>query len=381
MSDVVEFWKRILSKKIPIKGTPWNVVGESWAARYTAFFIPELNIFLDIGKESEQHPTHIFISHAHCDHTKALPCHLLEPVGTPIVVVPKPSANDIKNLVHAFIKATKYNNNVQIKWKLVEVSIPHNETSTNNQTFIPEIMKIKNINFKIEIFKCTHTIPTTGYGFIELRTKLDDKYKNLSQEEINKIKTEGVNVTKTIELSHFCYLGDTTHYVFYIDKKCTQFNQHIEKYGTIIVECTFLNEQDLKHSKDTKHMHWSNLKTYIETHQNINFILSHFSTRYTSNEIRCFFNNVNYPNVYIVLNDDDEYWVDKLLEKTINGNLSNATKNKLIKSLMTCNECVTQSHILNNKFQIIDSNLIKSIAVDFVNNIFQTTFNILLNKN
>lgn len=397
MADVIEFWKCIMTRKIPIKDTPWNIVGDSWAARHTTFYIPELGIFLDIGKESEQHPTHIFISHAHCDHTKALASHLLEPKGTPIVVVPKPSANDIRNLVNSYHKSTKHNANSIIKWRLLEVSIPIdkdssvqlemiNPTKSSNKLnvstitetieipeplFMNEFMKIKNINFKIELFKCTHSIPTTGYGFIEMRSKLDDKYVGMPQEEIDSLSRSGVNVTKIVEKSHFCYLGDTTHHVFYLDKKCTVFNPHIEKYGTVIVECTFLFDEDIKQAKDTKHMHWNNLRIYIQSHPNINFILSHFSARYNTIIVKDFFLENNLPNVFIILNDQEEYWFNKLLNKLSSNDIPESIKSKLSNTLNFCTECTKskekEKHDKSNSHSGHEpiSNILNKLSHDF----------------
>lgn len=338
MTDTVHLWKRILSNKIPIKGTIWNIVGDSWAARHTMLYIPELSISLDIGKESEQHPTHIFISHAHCDHTKGLASHLLEPIGTPIIFVPKPSANNIKDLVTSYYKSTKHSNAFQIKWKIIEVSIS-NENTMEEPLFLSEIFTIKNIPFKIELFKCHHSIPATGYGFVELRTKLDDKYIGLSQDEINEIKSNNQQVTKTIEIPHFCYLGDTTHNIFYIDKNCTITNPNIEKYGTIIVECTFLDPDDINKAKKTKHMHWDKLKPYIVAHPNINFILFHFSIKYKSKKIIDFFKSDNLPNVFPLVHDEEEYWMNKLIEKIQSNDVSEDVKQKLITSINTCSEC------------------------------------------
>lgn len=344
MTDVVEYWKCIQSKKIPIKGTVWNIIGDSWAARNTMFYIPELAISLDIGKESEQHPTHIFISHAHCDHTKGLASHLLEPVGTPIVVMPKPSANNVRQLVNSYHRATKHSDSVQIKWKVIEVSIL-NDNTMEEPLFLSELMLIKNITFKIELFKCAHSIPGTGYGFIEQRSKLDDAFVGMTQEEINNAKHEGHNVTKIIEVPHFCYLGDTTHHVFYIDKQCKVLNKNIEKYGTIIVECTFLYEgDDIKQAKKTKHMHWDNLKPYVESHPNINFVLSHFSTRYKPKDIIDFFATNGLPNVFPLVHDQEKYWLNKIMEKIKTTDISESIYDS-IKEKLLCIECTPKNKI------------------------------------
>lgn len=338
MTDTVFFWKRILSEQIPIKGTKWTIVGDSWAARHTMLYIPELGISLDIGKESEQHPTHIFITHSHCDHTKGLASHLLEPIGTPIIILPKPSSDSIKRMVEHYHKSTKHNDNVQIKCEYIDVSIS-NENNMENPVFLSKLLTIKNIPFKIELFKCNHSVPTTGYGFIEQRSKLDDKYHNMSQEEINECKREGKNVTKIIEIPHFCYLGDTTHHVFYIDKNCTMPNENLEKYGTIIVECTFLYPDDLRQAKKTKHMHWDNLRPYILSHPNINFVLYHFSAKYKPQKITDFFKINNLNNIFPLIHDEEDHWINRIIEKLKNGELSDNLKGKLLESINFCIEC------------------------------------------
>lgn len=315
MTSIVENWRCVMSRKIPIKGSPWNIVGDSWAARCTIFLIPELGIAFDVGQKSEQHPTHIFISHAHCDHTDGLPALLLEPT-TPTVIVPKPAVPFIKNLVNSYHKSTKYNDNASVKWKIIEALIPLNAREDEYVT-LQEKLEIKNIKFEVELIKSKHTIPTTGYGLIELRTKLDDKYIGLTQEQINEAKLRGENITKIVKIPHICYLGDTTHHVFYLDKNCTLVNPRLEKYGTILVECTFLfnTDEEKNQAKNKKHMHWENLRIYIESHPNINFIISHFSTRYNPKQIIDFFSKVNLPNVFPLVHDLEEYWTQKLMSK------------------------------------------------------------------
>lgn len=351
MTDIVEFWKCMMSKKIQIKGTQWNIVGNSWAARYTMFYIPELNISLDIGMETEQHPSHIFISHAHCDHTKSLVNYVLDKNDSPILIIPKPSVSKINEMILSHQKSTKHkkNEDVKIHWKIIESTILE---ESNIQNFLPNILKIKNIKFKIELFKCTHTIPTIGYGFIEQRTKLDDKFIGASQEVICEAVKKGLNVSKIENIHHFCYLLDTTHHVFYLNKECTIPNPNLEKYGTIIVECTFLYDDDLKQAKKTKHMHWLNLKLYVESHPNINFILTHFSIKYKPKDIIRFFEIINIPNIFPIVHDFEEYWFDKLVKKISSDDVTESVKNQLISSLSSlsnqyycklCTICKTKS--------------------------------------
>ena len=366
MTDVVESWRCILSNPISIANSAWTVCGDSVAARHTMILIRELGIAFDIGKETEQKASHVFITHAHCDHTKGLPAFLLEPVGTPVVIVPKPSSNDIKQLVNSYHRSTKFNQSTVVKWRIVEASIP---PDTNGSTFLQEIFKIKNIDFKIELFKCTHTIPTTGYGLIEIRSKLDDKYMGLTQQEINEAKIRGENVTKVIEVYHFCYLGDTTHHVFYNDKNCTIFNANIERYGTVFVECTFLydTEDEIKQAKKKKHMHWNTLKPYIEAHPNIKFILSHFSARYKPRDIIDFFSKIPLTNVFPLVQDQEEYWINKIMSKIQDGSSPDLLK-KFYSMCIECTPKKSNSKINLDKMAIVDTVVDDTVVDDTVVN-------------
>jgi|SaaInlStandDraft_4_1057021.scaffolds.fasta_scaffold46433_1 ribonuclease Z len=306
MADSIENWKIILATSIPIKGTQWTISGYSWAARQTMVVIRELGIALDIGKDSEQSFTHIFITHAHYDHIKGLYTHLIENNNPPLVVVPSPSVDNVSKFVEAAHACTNHGNGTVVKWRIMGVS------ARNEQTFMANMMSIKNINFKIELFKCKHSIPTTGYGFIEQRSKLRDEYIGKPQKEINDAKINGNEITKIVEVCHFCFLGDTTHEVFYLDKECAISDPNLEKYGTIIVECTFLHDDEKKLAKKKKHMLWSNLKKYIVNHPYIHFVLYHFSTRYKARDIINFFSNENLENVSPLVHDYEQYWTHRL---------------------------------------------------------------------
>jgi ribonuclease Z len=291
---------------IPLVGTPYEISGESIAARNTAIYVKGLNILLDCGKLTEQRPSYIFITHSHADHIKDLPVMLLDtPKGNVNVVVPRPELKHIKDYVESFFKMTKYSDNFdKINWNLIDVSIPKDIDGPYFMSETPIVINKK--NFKIELFKCTHTIPTTGYGFIELRSKLKQEYVGLTQIELENLKKEGIDITNIIEVPLFCYLGDTTHHVFYTDVKCNLYNEHLEKYKNIITECTFIDESDIKTAKDKKHMHWKYLSKYIIDHPDINFILCHFSMKYTLKKIKLFFQTQRIPNINLLIHDFEE---------------------------------------------------------------------------
>jgi ribonuclease BN (tRNA processing enzyme) len=74
----------------------------------------------------------------------------------------------------------------------------------------------------------------------------------------------------------------------------------------IIIECSFITDDEIEHAISKKHNHWNYMKKYVVENPQVNFILTHFSPRYKKKEIEDFFekelqdNNIN--NVVLWIN-------------------------------------------------------------------------------
>lgn len=275
------YWKKVNTCKL--KNTPYTLIGYSVAARNTGFYIPELRVALDIGVPSCHSPEYIFITHCHLDHCGCLPNSIIDTGEVnPQIIVPRVCEEQIINYIHYTFAMTKNNPNPKIhnKYTLHGV-IPEERFET----------KIKKMDYVIDIFRSNHTVPCMSYGFNEIRTKLKDEYKTYTQSEIEQKKIDGYEITNKIEVPQFCFVGDTDEKIFA--------NQVLKKYPTIIIECTFLYEEHIKHAKKDKHIHWVHLQKYIDETPETTFILIHFSSRYTDEEIRHFFSDKKRDNMII----------------------------------------------------------------------------------
>ena len=309
MSDYSKFYSYLINHSIKLKDTPWTLIGDSRAARKSMFYVPELDIMFDCGIMTDLQPSHIFITHAHYDHTRELPCYVLD--NNPTIILPKPSEELITSYITSAVKMSKNNYKFTIKSKIIGISIPKQE----KYIIYPEMLDIKNIKFKLEVFKNTHTIATHGYGLIENRKCLNPKYNipeyqdetgKLDSKKLAILKKSGVNdINIVTDIPQVCYLLDTDHHMLYKDKDCKYPDENIGKYKNIIIECTFIDDEHKKEAKETNHMLWSNLKPFIIAFPNTQFILCHFSMRYKDSEIIEFFKKENIKNVTPVIYDYD----------------------------------------------------------------------------
>ena len=281
-ANVNYLWNIWNVKETKIKNTSYTLKGFSIAALRTNFFIKELNIMLDAGLSSNYSPDHIFITHTHTDHCANLPYNLYAINDSKSekmkIYVPDGCFEKTDCLIKSVhtLNEDEYNGNYEI------VSVTPN--------FTIEI-EIKGKKFIVEIIECDHTVKTVGYGFIETKKKLKTEYIGKSSKEIVELKKMGIDINYVEQNYNLLYLGDTSCKILE--------NSKLEKYSTIMIECTFLEDEDIERANITKHMHWKQLEQYVKNHPDITFILYHFSSKYKRNFIDNYFSEKKISNVEI----------------------------------------------------------------------------------
>tara|TARA_R110002050_G_scaffold224465_1_gene360452 strand:+ start:664 stop:1248 length:585 start_codon:yes stop_codon:yes gene_type:complete len=142
----------------------------------------------------------------------------------------------------------------------------------------------KNNSIKVDVIDCCHSVPCLGFCFSERRSKLKEKCRCLAGKEIMALRKKGETVSEEVDFPLFCYLGDTSIDVF-------EKNPQILTFPNIVVECTFLMDEDYVDERCVRdgHIAWKHLEPVVLANPNTRFILIHFSCRYTAKVIYEFF--------------------------------------------------------------------------------------------
>eukprot|EP00005_Dracoamoeba_jomungandri_P008633 CAMPEP_0174269022 /NCGR_PEP_ID=MMETSP0439-20130205/39551_1 /TAXON_ID=0 /ORGANISM="Stereomyxa ramosa, Strain Chinc5" /LENGTH=148 /DNA_ID=CAMNT_0015357553 /DNA_START=384 /DNA_END=826 /DNA_ORIENTATION=+ len=123
----------------------------------------------------------------------------------------------------------------------------------------------------VKVVECFHAVPSVGFILSTTTQKLKQEYLGLPGREIGALRKKGVEITKTVEQTHFAFLGDTTVEIF--DKYPTL----VTDVPTIMVECTLLDPGDEDKATSRGHIHWSQLRGIVLSNPETKFVLIHFS--------------------------------------------------------------------------------------------------------
>jgi ribonuclease Z len=270
----------------------FTVEGYSRAAHRTGILIKGLDIILDAGLDVQKAFSHVFISHQHYDHLIYLPQYTfnVEKGHTINVISTNEILANIKPWLTSAIRMTK-----DINPKITMDSI----LSIASTKFIPlefdSFYEFKNGSeeWRTELFKCYHSVDSFGFGFQVKKNKLKQEYMTLTQKEIKKIKNDGIEITCPVFENIFLFLGDTDRRIIH--------NEKIFEYPAIIMECTYIYDNEKSLAKKNKHIHWDDIKDIIQSKTSIQFILIHFSMKYSTIEIKEFFDKQKLKNLNFII--------------------------------------------------------------------------------
>ena len=283
------------NQKYQIPKLKWTISGYSRSAYRTGFYIKDLDLMLDAGPQCFSKPSNILIGHTHIDHVANLPLTLIDYVDNtlnkakskPNIYTPLESVSFIASYINSMFCLNSCSNIdpniIKSFYNIFGLKASDNIILESNKT-----------KLDISILRLDHSVPTIGYGISQIKQKLKLEYSDLSTKELGLLKKSNVEITYEYSKPSLAYVCDTSIRVFDLNPKLLD-------YPTIIIECTFLYAEHKSKADSTQHIHWSDLKPYIESNPMIDFILIHFSMQYKDSDIVEFFNKElqNITNVKI----------------------------------------------------------------------------------
>ena len=248
----------------------YTIDGYSRAAVQTYWRIPELNLGFDLGGQPWDFmgTATWFVSHTHLDHIAALPVYVarrrMMKMPPPTIYLPEEALESVQQMLRAFHRMDRG----RLPCELIPLA-PNAEVELSRELVVTA-------------HAMRHTIPALGYIVWERRNKLKSAYRELSGPEIRDLRLSGVDVSEERRVPLLAYVGDSAPDG--LDACPAMYEAQI-----LISEMTFVapghrKEKIHKHG----HMHLDDYVQRRDRFQNELVIATHFSTRYSSHQVRHF---------------------------------------------------------------------------------------------
>ena len=244
------------------------IEGRSRAGHETFFRIRDLGIALDIGRCPDVIVSmpQVFVTHAHLDHAAGIAFYAgqrhLQGLGEGTIYVPSEAADGVRELLAVQSKLTGA--------EFDDVSIVG--VAAGEELRIGRSLFVRG-------HAATHRVAARGYEFIERRHHLREEFIGLAGEELGRLRREGVQVEEQYRSSILFYTGDT-------DRGLLETNEAVYKSEVLIIECSFVAEGHQDRAEKYRHIHIDDIAEFAERFENHVIVLTHFSRRYSRDEIR-----------------------------------------------------------------------------------------------
>ena len=256
------------------------LVGYSRSAERSHFYLPHLKLGLDCGVVNGRQPPEVALTHGHSDHSADLAWVCQRSAGTQVLV-----PEELVPKCRAYVVAAMELNCCE---EFDENRLDFRFIGVSHGQWLPSSLRGGG-QLEWEVFKMHHGVPCVGFGLCRRTKKLRDEFRNVPGAELGRLRREGVAIEEVARQEELMYCGDTNVSVL---EECPR----ILEYPRIIIECTFLDifdgvtEEEIKERCERDgHILWSQLRPFVLANRQSQFILIHFSLRYTVVQIHEFF--------------------------------------------------------------------------------------------
>jgi ribonuclease Z len=249
---------------VTIAAEHFTIEGRSRAGHESYFRVRELGVVLDIGRGPDFAigVPNIFVTHAHLDHSVGIPFYAgqrhLQRIPGGRVFVPSEAADDFRALMalHSKLEDTGYD------IEIVGVA-PGDVVSIGK-------------GHEVRGHRATHRIAARGYEFLEVRHRLRAEYAG--RDDIGELRRSGAHVAEEYKHSMLFYTGDT-------DRGILETNDALFQSEVLMIECSFIADGHQERAARYRHIHFDDIADFADRFQNSMIVLTHFSRRYSRNEI------------------------------------------------------------------------------------------------
>ncbi len=253
--------------RVRVEAAGIEIEGVSIAGHESFYKVPALRALLEFGRAPEDTVGYstIYLSHAHLDHAAGFAHHAsrrkLGGLPPARVFAPKESASDLE----AWVGACERLENVRYGVEILPA-------------VVGESVRIRN-DLEVRFLEGRHNVPAVAYLFSEVRQKLREEFAQLSGLQIAALRARGTEVTRREEIPVFAYSGDCGAEIF-------RAAPELLRARVLLIECSFLLEEDLPRARAYQHLHLQDFLENADRFENEAIVLTHFSLRYTADQIR-----------------------------------------------------------------------------------------------
>jgi ribonuclease Z len=249
--------------------------GFSVSGLATWMIAPDLDLCFDMGEcpLSALPMNHVFLTHAHGDHSRCLMRHdaLRRMIGIRkegIYYLPEEIFESAQN----WIRAGAQFEGARGKNPKMPKLIPLKDCAAGEEP----ISLIYRDNLSVRAFRADHSVPSLGYTIYDSRMKLKQKFYGLSGRELAQLKSEGVSIEAPLHTPRLTFIGDCT-----VDTLWRE--EEIWESKILVIESTFIGEGEEKMARQRGHTHLSEIAALLRERESAisceAIILKHFSMK------------------------------------------------------------------------------------------------------